>query len=269
MAKGKSKSKGKKDFPTTSWTLVVKAGKGQTRAEESLNRLIGIYWPALYAYLVRDRGLAEYDAKDVLQGFLADKVVQQDLIARADRQRGKFRRYLQVALDRYAISIHRRQLSQRRSPGEDAILAIEDLPVEDRDRMPVMQPEQHAAYDLVWAKQTIEETLRRLKEHCMRTDRESHWMLFEERVVQPIWEGRDRERYADTIHRHGFSSPLQASNALLTVRRAFTRIFREVIREYALDEALVTDELEDIMNSLRQFGYKGELGVVKKSPDET
>lgn len=262
------KPKGKKDFPTTSWSLVLKAGKPQSQAEESLNRLIGVYWPALYAYLTRDRGFSEHDAKDVLQGFLADKVVQQDLIGKADRNRGKFRRFLMVALDRYAISLNRYQQAQRRSPGEDALVELEKLPQEEIDALSEMPPAQHPAYDLVWAQQTIEEALRRLKEHCARTDRTSHWELFEERVVLPVWEGQPTKPYAEVMKRLGMTSPLQASNTLLSVKRMFTRIFREVIREYARDEDLVRHELDDIMATLQQFGFKGNLGAAHASRDD-
>jgi hypothetical protein len=246
----------------------MEAGKSLTEAEQSLNRLIGIYWPALYAYLTRDRGLSEHDAKDVLQGFLAAKVVQQDLIGKADRERGKFRRYLQVALDHYAISVHRHQHSKRRSPGEDAVVALDHLQPEERQALPDVPPEQHAAYDLVWAQQTIEEALRRLKEHCLHTGREAHWAIFEERIVRPLWEGGTPARYNHIIREHGLKSPLQASNALLSVKRMFNRIFREVIREYAREESLVQHELDDIVKSLRQFGFKGDLGLMVPTRDE-
>lgn len=268
VTKSNRKPKLKKDFPTTSWTLVLNAAQSATEAEDSLNRLIAIYWPALYAYLTRDRKLSEHDAKDVLQGFLADKVVQQELIGKADRKRGKFRRYLMVALDHYAISIHRRQQSKRRSPGEEALVEMDQLPRAEVMSWPDTHPEHHTAYDLVWAQQTIEEALRRLKEHCLRTDREAHWAIFEERIVRPFWEGEPPERYAKLVHTHGFTSPLQASNALLSVKRMFSRIFREVIRDYIRDESLVRHELDDILQSLRQFGYQGDPGLLALARDE-
>src|SRR5262249_31382292 len=54
---------------------------------------------------------------DLSQGFVVSKVLGQDLIARADRGKGKFRTWLLTALDRYLISQWRQTAARRSGPG--------------------------------------------------------------------------------------------------------------------------------------------------------
>src|SRR3954469_20152896 len=92
-------------FPVTQWSLVGRAGNATAESRrDSLGQLVQRYWPALRTHLVLKKRMKPEAAEDLLQSFVVDKVVAAELIAKADKDRGKFRTFLCTALDHYAIS---------------------------------------------------------------------------------------------------------------------------------------------------------------------
>ena len=91
-----------------------------------LNDLLQRYLPALRAHLVYGKRLQPDVADDLLQSFVADKVVEQGLVASADREKGKFRTFLLAALSRYHVSQIRKAKAQKRAPNEGEMVAYEE-----------------------------------------------------------------------------------------------------------------------------------------------
>src|SRR5258708_36694583 len=80
-------------FGTTHWSVVLHAGRNDTtRSRDALGKLCQIYWFPVYAY-VRRRGHSSHDAQDLTQEFFA-RLLEQNWVARADRERGRFRSFL-------------------------------------------------------------------------------------------------------------------------------------------------------------------------------
>lgn len=87
-------------FPYTHWSVVLNAGgTDTTQAHEALSRLCETYWFPLYAF-VRRRGHSPEDAQDLTQGFFA-QLIAHNWMARADRQKGRFRSFLLMAMNRF------------------------------------------------------------------------------------------------------------------------------------------------------------------------
>lgn len=80
--------------PKTSWTLVQEAGAG---SRKSLEQLCRAYRIPVIAY-IRCRG--HQDAEDLAQGFFAE-ILGTDFLAKADREKGTFRSYLDGGVRRY------------------------------------------------------------------------------------------------------------------------------------------------------------------------
>ena len=100
-------------FLTTRWTLVGKAvGGGGTEARRALDDLFRIYWKPLYRY-VRRTGKSPEDAEDLVQGFFG-LLVSGDGLRLADRERGRFRAFLLVAMKNFVASEWRREHHQKR-----------------------------------------------------------------------------------------------------------------------------------------------------------
>src|SRR5690349_8799013 len=95
-------------FPSTRWSVVERAGHLDGDAgREALAGLLKQYLPALRSHLIYGRRLDSHTADDVLQGFTTDKVLEQDLIQRAQKSRGRFRNFLLVSLNNYLLNYWR------------------------------------------------------------------------------------------------------------------------------------------------------------------
>src|SRR5262245_32491847 len=98
-------------FATTHWYLVGAAEPEARRdaAGEPPTR----YLPALRAHVVRRKGVRPAEADDLLQGFVSQKVLEQEILMRVVPGDGKFRTWLLAALDRYAVSASRQATPAR------------------------------------------------------------------------------------------------------------------------------------------------------------
>ena len=76
-------------FPSTQWSLVGRAGQmtGERR-REALATVLHRYMPALRAHLVLGRRIPPDRADDLIQGFIADKMIEQNLLSTAEQNRG-------------------------------------------------------------------------------------------------------------------------------------------------------------------------------------
>lgn len=238
-------------FPKTQWSLVARAtAPSRTQQEDALNALLTRYVPALKVHLLMVKRLPPDQADDILQGFVLDKILVGRLLARAKESHGKFRTLLLTALDRYTISVFRKEQSQRRSPGEGRLISMASMPEEPRS---TMEPMQHTdVFDLAWIREIIRETLTRVQKGCETTNKSTYWMLFKSRVVDPILSGSEPETYAELVRRLRFTTPMQAANALCTVKRMFERTFRSVVREYTGDECDVDLEISELRRILAE-----------------
>lgn len=236
-------------FPQTQWSLVAHAvDHSQTRQEQALNTLLERYIPALKAYLRISRHLPPDQADDILQGFVLDKILVGRLLAHAKKSHGKFRTLLLTALDRYTISVFRKEQSQRRSPGEGRLISMASLLEEPRSTAGIAQ--QTEVFDLAWIREIVREALDRVKKNCETTNKSAHWLLFKNRVVDPILHGSEMDTYAEIVQRLQFATPMQASNALTTVKRMFERTFRAVVQEYTGDDRDVDREIAELRKIL-------------------
>jgi hypothetical protein len=134
----------------------------------------------------------------------------------------------------------RNSRTKRRSPENGPPMPLDEC--EDLASIPAATP----AFDLAWTRDIIDEALRRVEQNCRGTDRTHYWMLFEDRIVNPLLHGREPLAYSQFVARLGFRSPMQASNALFTTKRMFERFFQDVVREYAGDDCCVEKEIAEL-----------------------
>jgi DNA-directed RNA polymerase specialized sigma24 family protein len=145
-------------FHTTRWSLVTRAAGAPGEARRALDELCEAYWYPLYAYL-RRKGETEDDARDLVQGFLADLLERGRL--GADPARGRFRSYLLGALVHHASNTRRRARADKRGGGR----ALESL---DGEARYALEPDHgetaEALFERAWALLVIERALARLGE---------------------------------------------------------------------------------------------------------
>jgi RNA polymerase sigma-70 factor (ECF subfamily) len=227
-------------FPTTEWSLVARASHSDADTRRrALTELLDRYVPAIKCYLTLAKRMDKDQVEDLLQGFLASKVLDEHLIEQADQERGKFRTFLLTALDRFIINQHRFEAAQKRSPAHMTSIDEQPEPAENGSGPA-------AAFELAWARQVIDQTVARMKEECQGSARMDLWEVFQARVLGPTLGQSAPVPYDDLVQRAGFSSPVQAANALVTAKRMFTRILRGVIGEYESDEEEIDSEIDDL-----------------------
>ena len=96
-------------FGTTTWSLVIAAGKGDDGGE-ALERLCRKHWRPIYVF-IRRSGLSPADAEDATQEFFII-LLERGWLKQADPKRGSFRAFLLTLLRNFPVQ------SQTRQPGE-------------------------------------------------------------------------------------------------------------------------------------------------------
>ena len=103
-----------------------------------------------------------------------------------------------------------------------------------------------------WAQTVVDETLRRLEAECQANGSVARWEVFRLRELGPKLDGVAPPPYEELVGRLGFRSPAEASNALITAKRAFARLFREVVSEYTGAGADVEEEIRELRLELNR-----------------
>jgi hypothetical protein len=235
-------------FPSTQWSLVGRAGHiTGTRRREALGTLLHRYMPAMRTHLVLARRMSPDQADDLVQGFVTDKIIEQNLLAQAEQARGQFRSFLLVALNRYVIGQYRHDTAQKRSPSGPMLDIADQHDVSAADAEPSWQ------FTLAWAREVIEQVRRRMETHCRQINRPDLWLVFTERVLRPAADNdaRPHERIAGDLQ---LQSAKAASNLLITAKRLFARVLRLIVSEYVSDQRAIDEEIEDLMRILSQHG---------------
>jgi DNA-directed RNA polymerase specialized sigma24 family protein len=226
----------KGEFPLTQWTRwVQKAREGNPSA---LSELLSAYYSPLLNYLKWRWRLPDERAEDFLQGFLADKVLERNLVSFADRSKGRFRTYFLSALNHYVIDRFRAVQREGTQYGLESVAEPADSAVSSQQ-----------AFDLVWARQTISQALANMEAECRQRGR-LDWEVFQARIVGPLLNGEPEIPYEALIERFGLKSPTEAFNLLVTGKRRFEKHLRAVLGAYVPTEEAIEEELADLRRIL-------------------
>lgn len=208
-------------------------------------RILTRYMPALRLHLVIRKRIDEHRSEDLLQGFLSSKILEQGIIERASREKGRFRTFLLTAMDRFIISESRKDRAQKR--GAASTVAIGD----DTDIAHTFD-EPDDQFDVAWARQVLAEAISRMQTECNDTGRSDVWGIFQTRVLDPMLKDAPPLEYDDLVKRFGLTSPTQASNLLVTGKRTFARILRSLVAEYSKEDADIDEEIASLTQILSQ-----------------
>jgi hypothetical protein len=238
-------------LPTTHWSLVRAAGSDETEESrrKALAGVLRTYFPAMRAHLLIKLRIPAGESEDLLQGFVADKVLEQEVLRAADQAKGRFRNFLLTALDRYVFDQHRWSGAKKRGGGETRV------PIEEAALVAVAVgagPDE--AFDVAWARQVLTEAIQTMQEQCRAGARLDLWDVFESRVLASTLGGGRPIPYGELLARHSWKTPAQASNALVTAKRMFVRVLRSVIARYERDDADIDREIDDLHRLMSRLG---------------
>jgi len=215
-------------FPPTEWTRILSC----PHREAVLAELYQKYWKPIYCYL-RSMGFGNEQAKDLTQGFFTDKVLGQDLAAKADREKGRFRSFLLRAARNYAISIHR---ADRMHTSLD-----DDHEVGDARGNPETE------FNRAWADQLLHEVLEELEQECRERKKLAHWQVFHDWLLEPHIEQK-KEGMDEICVRHGVADASTAYHMIENIKRRFRSILRDQLSTLASSEEEIEMEIRDFID---------------------
>ena len=152
----------KAPFPTTRWSRVVAAADpAEPSARLALEELCRAYWYPLYAF-IRRKGHDPDRAADLTQDYFA-RLLGSDLLARADRRKGRFRAFLRTDCGFFLAHRAERGRARKRGGGV-APLSIDARDAEGRylrePADPGLTPDR--LFDRAWALRLLDGVLERL-----------------------------------------------------------------------------------------------------------
>ncbi|HNS19882.1 MAG TPA: hypothetical protein PKH24_05255 [Sedimentisphaerales bacterium] len=231
-------------FLSTEWSVIRSIQQGEDADDILIGRLTEQYWKPVYCYL-RHKGLDNETSKDLTQGFFQQIVLGRDLIRRADRTRGSFRRLLLTALERYLRSEHRREIAWKRHgkgwqiPFDETSLTCIGGP------MTCLTAEE--SFNYTWLASLLDEVLAEVEKECRVHGLETHWRVFHDRVLAPILNETEPPPLSEVAGMHGVADCATASNMIVTVNRRLQTALRRQLRRHVSMDAMVEEELGDFL----------------------
>lgn len=230
-------------FVTTKWTQVLAARDRQSAgAEPALEQLCQAYWKPLYLW-IRRQGRNPHDAQDLTQEFFA-RLLEKNWLDAVDREKGRFRTFLLVALKRFLAGEWDRSRARKRGGGQAPAPFDTDLAEQTLLGMPAGEaPDQ--AYERQWAMTLLERALGSLRRDYESTGRQTEF----EALKDFLTAARGDIPYADVASRLSMSEGA-VRVAVHRLRKQFRTAFRQEIAGTVAREEDVDDELRNLLAAL-------------------
>ncbi len=232
-------------FLTTHWSLIGEIYQEQDRDRALIGLLLERYWKPVYCFL-RHKGYANEQAKDLTQGFFHEVVLNRDLVSRADPAKGRFRTLILHALTQYLIDQKRKDRARNQIPSDKLV----SLDMSDPEALPdlIAELEPQQSFDYAWKVEMLERVITEVKGYYVERDMNTHWAIFQERLLDPIRSGDKPPSFKQISNQYQIDSEAQASNMFKTVKRLFQRVLKKHVRQTVLSGEIVADEMGEIFN---------------------
>ena len=169
-------------FPATAWSLLSRLRDPRDpRVQEYLNRMMQMYWRPIYKYVRIAWKRSNEDAKDLTQAFFIH-LLEGDLLAKADPERGNFRKLLMTSLRNFLSNESRAGHAQKRGGGK--VIVSLDL-AEESGAHDSNDPKE--AFESQWAKDVLGRSIDKLS-HTVRPPVFAAFRLFhlDDKAVRDI-----------------------------------------------------------------------------------
>lgn len=233
------------DFPSSQWSLISRAG-GTDRGEarRALTDLCQRYWYPIYAY-VRRQVRGDHDAEDLTQAFFVH-LLETDMMAVADRSRGRFRSFLLVCCRNFLANAQR--ASPPRSPETVSSTLTFDFSGAARRfaREPADLTDAEALFMRRWALTLLDETFQAVEAAYRHAGQAEVY-----RHLQPcLGSGADKLSYGPIAAALGMTEPA-VRKAAQRLRERFGEELRHRVRQTVARPEDVTDEIRDLFAAVR------------------
>ena len=231
-------------FLTTRWSVVL-AARLQPSCESAaaLETICRAYWYPLYAY-VRRCGQSPHDAQDLTQEFFY-RLIEKQWLDAADREKGKLRMFLIVALKNFMRNDWRKANTQRRGGGQFRV-PFDTQFAESRysaDHSAKLAADEN--YDKEWALTLLDLTVNRLQAEFVAAGKPGDF----EALKDCLMAARGAIDYPAVAASLGLNEGA-ARVAVHRLRKRFREVYREEISQTLADGSDLDGELRHLAAAL-------------------
>jgi DNA-directed RNA polymerase specialized sigma24 family protein len=243
MSSQVSSSDAPRVFPNTRWSVVLAAtGSPSPESAAALEIICQAYWYPLYAY-ARRCGQTPHDAQDITQEFFR-RLLEKRWLDSADREKGRLRSFLIVALKKFMSNEWDRVTAQRRGGGQvhaqfDTAFAESRFAADGQ----ALAPEE--TFDRQWALTLISLTSSRLREEFTAAGKPGNY----DALKTCLLADRGAIDYAGVAKQLGMNEGA-ARVAVHRLRKRFREIYREEIAKTLAEGVDLDAELRHLAAAL-------------------
>lgn len=229
-------------FPNTRWSVVLAAKQSSPEAAAALETICQAYWQPLYTF-VRRSGKSPHDAQDLTQEFFY-RLLEKRWLDSVDREKGKLRTFLIVALKRFMLNEWDKASARRRGGGQmlaqlDTAFAESGLAADNQTLAP------DEAFDRQWALTLIDLTVSRLRAEFAATGKSSDYDVMKNCLLAV----RGAIDYAAVAKQLNVNEGA-ARVAVHRLRKRFREIYREEISQTLANGADLETEMSHLATVL-------------------
>ena len=226
-------------FRTTRWSVVLAARGGESRP--ALAALCEGYWYPLYAY-VRHRGYDAEQARDLTQEFFAT-LLEKDYLQGVDPERGRFRTFLLIVLQRFLAKDFRASLAAKRGGGRPMVSLDFALGEQQYANEPITEVTAEQIFERRWALTILERVVGTLQQEYQAKGKEG---LFG-RLSSCLTAELDSASYEVLGEELGMTA-----GAVKTAAFRFRQRYRELLREEVAQTVAQGDDVDEELCYLRE-----------------
>lgn len=150
-------------------------------------------------------------------------------VRRSGPGRGRFRNLLLKSLQHFRASPRRAGLARKRHPTR-GFGCLDETGFQQENQSALRNTTTlDELFHRSWLQEVVERVLKRLEQESGATGNQSHFGVFRQRITAPMLEGTERPSLNKLTPKHGLTEK-EATNQLITARRAYHRLVREEIR---------------------------------------
>jgi RNA polymerase sigma-70 factor (ECF subfamily) len=195
---------------------------------------------------VRKRGHSPDAAKDLTQDFFAT-FLEKNSVARAVRERGRFRSFLMTSVENFLRNAHERGQAQKRGGGRPLI----SLDEHDAEGAYLAEPADELdpakVFESRWALTVLERVMQRLRQEYAQIGRGD---LFEA-LQKQLWGDAESAPCAQLAERFGLSVA-NIKTMAHRLRQSYRELLREEIAQTVAQPGEIDDEIRYLMRVVSQ-----------------
>jgi RNA polymerase sigma factor (sigma-70 family) len=231
-------------FQTTNWTLIVRAGNGDsTDGRDALAALCETYWYPVYAF-IRRQGYAAADAEDLTQGYFA-RFIEKEYLKDLTPEAGRFRAFVLASARHFLSNERDRDRAQKRGGGRPS-LQLDRPGAEERYALePVDPATPESLFERAWAGSVLDRALERLGTEAAHAEGRERFEQLKAHLT-----GEDEpSAYRELAEAWGVGEPA-VRVSVHRLRKRFGRLLREEVAATVADPADVDAELRYLLGIL-------------------